>query len=228
VAYQATAPQDGGGVGAGFVKEHLGVGEPGGVVDRPWTYSQPMPHRRRAPCTRWLTRPIRPSLAGRHPGPEPIAPQAPELGHHRGHGPRVVLGYDVTVPAMATVLEGLAPPKARQPVRRGQGLRGAISQRGSSVSHCRRLVRSFSSAEPHVDLVSRVSHTAGERRNGDPSPQAANTVARIKGDYRANLWVFVGALVVVRSGFNRLLSAAAFRCEKSHRVLRLASQPQHA
>jgi hypothetical protein len=131
------APQEGCGGGAGFVRQHLAVGEPGVVVDgqvdvRPADAALAVA----VPVDTVADAADPPQLLdvevdevprlgvlvahdGARPlqGSEPTDSQPPALGDHRGHRQRVVRGDPATAPALAAALEDLTPPNVWQAVR---------------------------------------------------------------------------------------------------------------
>jgi hypothetical protein len=237
------APQEAGRGGAGFVGEHLGVGEPGVVVDghvdvlpadAPLA-AAPIPVHAMADAADppqlldvevdevpRLGALVAHDRSRRLQRPEPIQPLPPKLGDHRGDGVRGVLGDPATAPALAAALEDLAPTNARQAVRRALGPRGAVLQRRPGVSGHGRPIRRLGPAEPLVDRLARDAHATGDLRDGDPRLDARDTRGSRQGGYPCQLVGVHGRSDGCEGVSRQPQLAAIIPCEQPPRSLHLA------
>jgi hypothetical protein len=80
---------------------------------------------------------------------------------------------------------------------------GAVLQRRPGVSGHGLPIRRLGSAEPLVDRLARDAHDAGDLCDGGARLDAPDYRGS-QGVNRANLWVFMRALMVVRRGLDNL------------------------
>ncbi len=206
------APQDGGGVGARFVQEHHGVGEPRAFVDRRMvippadsvlaakaflmllmasTADPPMLIHVEVDGDPRLGVLVLQSRTWRLQQPGPTEPESPELGDRRQYVVRVRLGGPAPVPALSAALVDLAPPGSRQMVRRGVGPRGSVLDRRSGIAGRSRGLRCIGAVHRCTTFwVAAIPRPTAIRVV--PASTIASSKARARRGRRAKVWVPIG------------------------------------